>query len=141
MQKRGLLMRLADPFCCLAFPVSLLFSGSMRTLYALCKYSTLLRQSVLLFMRTIFDSLIINHHFGHFALQLTFLRRSRIRTALSGRALYFSCWTALSLDELLSTLHLVSYSFDYSSYFCPFPARRLPWLVPVHTRAPVRLLH
>lgn len=40
--------------------------------------------------------------------------------------LYFSCWTVLDTEELLSTLYLVSYSFDYSSYFCPFPARRIP---------------
>lgn len=58
-------MRLVDPLLLAGFPRITSLSGSLRTLYALCKYSTLLRQSVLLFMRTIFDSLIINHLFAH----------------------------------------------------------------------------
>ena len=106
----------------------------MRTLYALCNYSTLLRQSVLLFMRTIFDSLIINHLFAHYPCSSPFFGETAL--AQPPMALYFSCWTALGVEELLSTLYLVSHSFDYSSYFYPFPARRIPRLAPVHTRAP-----
>lgn len=41
-------------------------------------------------------------------------------------------------EELLSTLYLVSYSFDYSSYFCPTPARRIPrFSSRTYERAPV----
>jgi hypothetical protein len=50
----------------------------------LCKYSTFLRQSVLLFMRTIFDSLIINHLFAHSLCSSPFFGDPRTRTAFSG---------------------------------------------------------
>ena len=83
MQETESPMRLVDHFCWLAFSFTSL-SGSMRTLYALCNYSTLLRQSVLLFMRTIFNSLIINHPFAHSLCSSPFSGDPRTRTAFSG---------------------------------------------------------
>jgi hypothetical protein len=69
--------------------------------------------------------MVINHLFAH-SLRFTFFGYPALAQPSVAEPLYFSCWTVLDFEELLSTLYLVSYSFDYSSHFCPFPAQRIP---------------
>lgn len=78
--------------------------------------------SVIFFMRTIFDYPAFNPPFQPIRSAFSpFSRRSRARAALSLQStFYFSCWTALGYEELLSTIYLIPYSIDYSSYFSPF---------------------
>jgi len=70
-------------------------------------------------MRTIFDSMIVNRLFAH----------SLCGPRLFGDPAYAPQWqstfilvvgTVLDFEELHSTLYLVSYSFDYSTYIRPF---------------------
>jgi len=74
------------------------------------------------FMRTIFDYPAFNPPFPPIrsAFSPFFSVIPRSRSPQFAEHLYFSCWTALGFEELLSTTYLISYSFHYSSYFSPF---------------------
>lgn len=109
IEKRGSTMRLADPPSIGWLSLFASLSGSKRTLYALFKYSTLLRQSVLFFMRTIFDPMIISHLFTHSPCAvLVFPATPHSHSPRWQSPLYFSCWTVLDLraafDSIFSLL-------------------------------------